>query len=47
MCVCVCHLFSLVLRHVGLELEVRAELVGAELALVRAVDEDHLLVEAI
>lgn len=37
------HLLLLVLDHVGLELEVGAELAGAELAQVGAVDEDHLL----
>lgn len=31
------------LGHVGLELEVSAELAGAELAQVGAIDEDHLL----
>ena len=37
------HLLPLVLGHVGLQLEVGAELSGAELALVGAVDEDYLL----
>ena len=37
------HLLLLVLNHVGLELEVGAELAGAELTQVRAVDQDHLL----
>lgn len=37
------YLLILVLGHVGLELEVGTELVGAELAQVGAIDEDHLL----
>lgn len=37
------HLLILMLGHVGLELEVSAELAGAELTQVGAIDEDHLL----
>lgn len=37
------YLLILMLGHVGLELEVGAELAGAELAQVGAIDEDHLL----
>ena len=37
------YLLILMLGHVGLELEVSAELAGAELAQVGAINEDHLL----
>lgn len=38
------YLFVFVLGHVGFELEVAAEFSGAELALVRAVDQEELFV---
>lgn len=42
-CVLPTYLLVLMLGHVGLELEVGAELAGAELAQVGAIDEDYLL----
>lgn len=41
---CCSYLLVFVLGHVGFELEVAAEFCGTELALVRAVDQDQLLV---
>lgn len=37
------YLLILVLRHVRFELEIGVEFAGAELALVRAIDQDNLL----